>query len=121
MLAGSTLSSLAIFGNQGFAGNPAADTGFLARLAVGPLSATAAQSTPTLGLWPNPAHSGEILHLSSLTTKQPIEVLDVLGRVVLTMPVLNPGTAAITLPASLGAGVYLVRAGQQQLGRVTVQ
>jgi len=121
VLAGDTRSGLAVFGSQGFGGTPPFPMGFVARLAVGPLATTSPRRLPALALWPNPAHSGEVLHLSGLTTKQPIEVLDVLGRVVLTMPVLNPGTAAITIPASLGAGVYLVRAGEQQVGRVIVQ
>ncbi len=112
-LAGSTLSSLVIFGNQGFAGNPNADTGFLASLAVGPLSAASARSVPALTLWPNPARSGEAVRVSGLLTRQPVEVRDVLGRLVLAGPTPVAGTVELLLPASLGSGVYFVRSGEQ--------
>lgn len=112
-LAGSTLSSLAIFGNQGFTGNPAADTGFLASLAVGPLSVASARSVPALTLWPNPARSGEAVQVSGLLTRQPVEVRDVLGRLVLVGPMPVAGAVELRLPAGLGSGVYFVRSGQQ--------
>lgn len=119
-LAGSTLSSLAIFGNQGVAGNPNADAGFLAFLATGPLSAASARSVPALTLWPNPARGGEAVRVSGLTTRQPVEVRDVLGRLVLVGPTPVAGAVELLLPAGLGSGVYFVRSGQQ-VRRFTIQ
>ena len=113
VLAGSTLSSLAIFGTQGVAGDPAADTGFLARLAVGPLAVAPAHSGLALALWPNPTRSGDVLHLTGLSTRQPVEVRDVLGRMVLVIPVAAISAVEIVLPNNLGSGVYFVHAGQQ--------
>lgn len=119
-LAGSTLSSLAIFGNQGIVGNPATDTGFVARLAVGPLATTAPRRLSALDLWPNPARAGELVHLEGLTTRQPVEVRDVLGRVVLVLPVPAAGAVEMLLPAGLGSGTYFMQAGPQ-VRRFSVQ
>lgn len=113
VLAGSTLSSLAVFGTQGIAGDPNADTGFLTRLATGPLAVTPAHGGPALTLWPNPARGGDVLHLTGLLTRQPVEVRDVLGRVVFVVPVPAAGTVEIPLPTTLGSGVYFAQAGQQ--------
>jgi hypothetical protein len=114
VLAGSTLSSLAIFGTQAIAGNPTADTGFLARLTnSGPLAVAPAHSEPELALWPNPARGGEVMYLTGLTTRQPVEVRDVLGRVVLIVPVPVSGAVELTLPAGLASGVYFARTGPQ--------
>lgn len=113
VLAGTTLSSLAVFGNQGVAGNPNADTGFLATLAEGPLSVTSARSVPALTLWPSPARSGAALHVSGLLARQPVEVRDALGRLVLAGPTPVAGAVELVLPAGLGSGVYFVRSGPQ--------
>lgn len=119
-LAGSTLSSLAIFGNYGFAGNSAADTGFLAQLAVGPLATAVPQRTPALALWPNPVRSGEVVHLAGLSTRQLVEIRDVLGRVVLVLPVPTVGAVEVALPAELGSGTYFMQSGPQ-VHRFTVE
>ena len=120
VITGSTLSSLAIFGAQGIVGNPTADTGFLSRLASIPLAVVPARSGPELALWPNPARSGEVIHLTGLVTRQPVEVRDVLGRVVLVVPVPASGAVEMTLPTDLASGVYFARTGLQ-VRRFSVQ
>lgn len=120
VLAGSTLSALAVFGTQGITGNPSADTGFLARLANTALAVTPARNGPELALWPNPARGGEVVHLTGLTTRHPVEVRDVLGRVVLIVPVPATGAVEMTLPVGLARGVYFARTGPQ-VRRFSVQ
>lgn len=112
VLAGSTLSALAIFGTQGVLGDPAADTGFLARVVVGPLAVTPAHPGTALALWPNPAHGGDVLHLTGCAPRQPVEVRDVLGQVVLVIPN-TAGAVEMVLPTTLGSGVYFAYTGQQ--------
>ena len=71
-----------------------------------------------LALFPNPTTAR-----ATLTGAQPgttVTVLDALGRTVLTVPADATGTAALTLPAGLATGVYVVRAGSKAL-RLTVE
>jgi hypothetical protein len=71
-----------------------------------------------LNLYPNPTHGA-----ATLVGAQPgaaVTVLDALGRAVTRASADAAGTAALTLPAGLPPGVYVVRAGSQAL-RLTVE
>jgi len=71
-----------------------------------------------LALYPNPAQAG-----TTLTGAAPgavVQVLDGLGRPVLSTAADAAGTAPLVLPAGLAPGVYLVRTGAQAL-RLSVQ
>ena len=64
-----------------------------------------------LALYPNPAHTSTTL--TGVAPAAAVQVLDALGRVVLTATADATGTAALTLPAGLPSGVYVVRSGSQ--------
>ncbi|MBH8558496.1 FG-GAP-like repeat-containing protein [Hymenobacter negativus] len=71
-----------------------------------------------VGLFPNPTTSG-----ATLLGAQPgtaVTVYDALGRPVATATADASGTAALTLPVGLPAGVYLVRVGDKAL-KLTVE
>lgn len=69
--------------------------------------ATRPAQLPDLQLFPNPAH--DQLHLSGLgSAEAQVTLLDLLGRPVLPAATLAAGQA-LALPATLPAGVYLVR------------
>ncbi|RZK56380.1 MAG: T9SS type A sorting domain-containing protein, partial [Hymenobacter sp.] len=78
-----------------------------------PLAGTAAQGAAGLALFPNPAHSAATL--TGAEAGAPVQLLDVLGRVVLTTKADATGQAALALPASLTHGVYLVRTGTRTI------
>jgi len=65
----------------------------------------------SLRLFPNPATAGTTLGGAMPGAR--VQVLDALGRLVLTGTTDAAGTATLALPAGLPAGVYVVRAGQQ--------
>ncbi|GAB2854946.1 LamG-like jellyroll fold domain-containing protein [Hymenobacter ruber] len=73
----------------------------------------------SITLFPNPAHGGAAT-LAGAAPGTAVTVLDALGRTVTTTSADATGTAVLTLPAGLPAGVYLVRAGHQAL-RLTVE
>ena len=71
-----------------------------------------------LALFPNPATAR-----TTLTGAQPgtlVQVFDALGRVVTSATADATGTAALTLPAGLATGVYVVRTGNKAL-RLSVE
>ena len=71
-----------------------------------------------LALFPNPATAR-----TTLTGAQPgtlVQVFDALGRVVTSATADATGTAALTLPAGLATGVYVVRTGTRAL-RLTLE
>lgn len=69
-------------------------------------------TTAGLSLAPNPAHSATVLR--GAVPGAAVQVLDALGRQVGTATADASGTAQLTLPAGLAAGIYVVRAGSQQ-------
>ncbi|RYU73955.1 T9SS type A sorting domain-containing protein, partial [Hymenobacter persicinus] len=75
-----------------------------------PLSVVAGSNAAALHLYPNPA-SGQAT-LTGAPRAAAVQVFDVLGRRVLTTKADATGTAQLTLPAALPAGVYVVRAGE---------
>ncbi|AII53064.1 reprolysin-like metallopeptidase [Hymenobacter sp. APR13] len=72
--------------------------------------AVAGARTATLQVWPNPAH--DHLTVAGLTAGQPVQLLDLSGRVLLTATA-PAGPLELQLPAGLAPGVYLVRSGGQ--------
>ncbi len=75
----------------------------------GVVSVRATEAAVALQAWPNPAR--ETLTLQPPTGAQSVEILDALGRVVLTVP--TPTAAPITLRPALPTGIYTVRAGAE--------
>jgi alpha-tubulin suppressor-like RCC1 family protein len=71
-----------------------------------------------LVLFPNPTNGAATL--TGATPGTVVQVVDALGRTVLTATTDDAGTAALALPAGLATGVYVVRAGTTAL-RLTVQ
>lgn len=76
-----------------------------------PLAITAAKTTPTAQLFPNPAHSTATLHLPATAPRQPLTLTDAVGRLVRQYPAPTGPEAVLDL-RGLPAGVYLVRCGQ---------
>jgi hypothetical protein len=72
-----------------------------------------------LALFPNPAHGGAATLVGARSGTR-VTVFDALGRLVTSAPADAAGTAALTLPAGLPAGVYVVRTGNKTL-RLTVE
>jgi hypothetical protein len=72
-----------------------------------------------LSLFPNPAHGGATT-LTGGAAGQAVQVVDAVGRLVLSATADATGTATLALPAGLSGGVYVVRAGAQAL-RLTVE
>ena len=70
-----------------------------------------ATATQTLEVFPNPTRNA--VSVAGAPPGQPVRVLDVLGRQVLTGQMPAQGLLHLALPAGLPAGVYLVRAGAQ--------
>jgi hypothetical protein len=70
-----------------------------------------ASSVAGLALFPNP--TTHLTTLTGTTAHAPVQVLDVLGRTVLTATADADGAAALALPAGLAPGVYVVRTGTQ--------
>jgi len=77
-----------------------------------------AVATASLAVYPNPAHEGATLIGAAPSTT--VQLLDALGRVVLTTTTSATGTAPLALPAGLPGGVYLVRVGSQAV-RLSVE
>lgn len=69
---------------------------------------------PTLALlaYPNPAHRS--IAVENAVAHTSIVLLDALGRTLLTAPAAADGSARLSLPATLPAGVYVLRNGSQQ-------
>ena len=85
-------------------------TAFTARLgANGPLAVLGQQQVENFIVYPNPAHT--TVTIAGLRPGQVVQVLDVLGRTVLTGEVPGQGDLQMPLPAGLPVGLYLVRAG----------
>jgi hypothetical protein len=71
------------------------------------LATTAPQTGAALSIWPNPARTQ--VQVAGLPAGQTVGVYDVLGKLVVTSVVPATGTAQLTLPAPIPAGVYVVR------------
>jgi hypothetical protein len=78
----------------------------------------AGTSAGPLALFPNPTQTTATL--TGAPAQVAVQVLDAVGRVVYTTTTAADGTATLSLPASLPAGVYIVRAGTQA-ARLTVE
>jgi hypothetical protein len=68
-----------------------------------------ARNDSGLVLYPNPTNS--LTTLSGATPGTEVQVLDALGRLLLSCPTTAAGTAELSLPAGLTSGVYVVRVG----------
>lgn len=66
-----------------------------------------------LQLWPNPAHG--TVAVAGLTPGQPVQLLDLTGRALLTAVLPASGPLELLLPAGLQPGIYVVRGGGQAL------
>ena len=64
-----------------------------------------------LQLWPNPARGS--VRVGGLPAGQPVQLLDLAGRVLLTATLPAEGPLQLALPTGLAPGVYVVRAGGQ--------
>ena len=84
----------------------------------GALATAAGQAAPGLQLYPNPAHAAATL--VGATPGIPVQVLDALGRLVLSAVADARGQVSLPLPAGLAGGMYVVRAGARAL-RLTVE
>lgn len=99
---------------------PTRGTGYLARMAAGPLAAKLPQDPgPRLSVWPNPAPGGAAW-VQGPAPGQAVDVFDVLGRRVGGGPVLASGRLRLAFDGPLPAGLYLVRGGGQT-GRLVVE
>lgn len=89
-------------------------TGVVARLGAGVLAtAPATAASGGLQVWPNPGSGSQPVQVAGAAPGAAVQVLDVLGRQVWAARM--PATGPMALPASLPAGMYLVRsAGQYQ-------
>jgi hypothetical protein len=86
-------------------------TGMVARLGAGPLATTGASNAPAgMQVWPNPTGSRQV-RVAGVAAGQAVQVLDVLGRVVSQAQMPASGPLELLLPATLRAGVYVVRGG----------
>ncbi|NVO83869.1 zinc-dependent metalloprotease [Hymenobacter terrestris] len=63
-------------------------------------------------LWPNPTREGRV-SVAGLPAGQPVQLLDLTGRLLLTTTMPPAGPLTLELPAGLRAGLYLVRSGSQ--------
>lgn len=89
------------------------NTGYVARLAAGPLRTVApAGQVPGLVAWPNPI-AGHELWVQGARAGQAVWLLDALGRQVSggIMPITGP--LRLALPAGLPAGLFVVRSPTQ--------
>jgi len=84
---------------------------YLVTLSATPLATTSGASAARLALFPNPTQA--VTTLSGAEAGATVQVLDVLGRAVLSVKADAAGKAALALPTSLAKGVYVVRTGQQ--------
>ncbi|MBO2012786.1 beta strand repeat-containing protein [Hymenobacter negativus] len=79
--------------------------------AYSPMRAVTVGGSGLLTLYPNPARSA--VAVTGLVAGNEVEVLDALGSAVAQATADAAGTARLTLPAGLAAGVYVVRSGGQ--------
>jgi hypothetical protein len=84
---------------------------YLVTISATPLATTAGAAATRLALFPNPTQAATTL--SGAEAGATVQVLDVLGRAVLSVRADATGKATLALPTSLAKGVYVVRAGQQ--------
>jgi hypothetical protein len=82
-------------------------TGFIVRLSGRPLATHDAPALAAFTLSPNPAHGA--VRLSGLAPGQRVQVLDAVGRAVVTQVLPVDGI----LPLSVPAGLYVVHSGRQ--------
>ncbi|MBD2769524.1 hypothetical protein IC235_16675 [Hymenobacter sp. BT664] len=78
-----------------------------------PVKPAAVEAGPAsqLRLWPNPArHTVEV---AGLAPGQVAQLYDLTGRLILTAPAPHRGPLQLVLPASIPAGIYVVRGGGQ--------
>ncbi|HET9503327.1 MAG TPA: T9SS type A sorting domain-containing protein [Hymenobacter sp.] len=110
----------AAFGSTTLANPSGAQEGFVALLndVTSPLATSAGQRLPAFSLYPNPARTTATV--AGLAPGAPLQVADLLGRTVAAAVADASGKATLALPASLRAGVYLVRSGTQAV-RLTVE
>ena len=101
----------AAFGSTTLTNPYNAQVGFVTLLndVTSPLATAASQRQPAFSLYPNPARGTATV--AGLAPGAPLQVADLLGRTVATTQADATGKAALTLPASLRPGVYLVRSG----------
>ncbi|GAB2940672.1 hypothetical protein GCM10027048_01320 [Hymenobacter coalescens] len=114
-LGGTFTEATADFGPFNLPGNPRASgslaigTGFLARLGPAALAAAGATRARAFAVFPNPARA--YVDLSGLPPGSTVQVYDALGRAVAAGAApAGGGVLRLALPATLPAGVYLVRA-----------
>jgi hypothetical protein len=65
----------------------------------------------SLRLWPNPAHGTVVV--AGLAPGQMAQLYDLTGRLILTATSPRSGPLQLALPASIPAGIYVVRGGGQ--------
>ena len=96
---------------------PNGTTGFVARLGAGPLAASTEQRAMPAGLvvWPNPT-TGTV-QISGPAPGQRVQLVDVQGRCVVEGQMPTGGPLMLTRPASLAAGLYVVRVPGTRLTR----
>jgi hypothetical protein len=82
------------------------------------LASTSAQAPATFSLYPNPA--SRAVQLAGLPAGQAIQLIDALGRTVVTATADATGKARLSWPAEVASGVYIVRAGTQAR-RLTIE
>lgn len=73
--------------------------------------AVPAGRSPQLQVWPNPAHGS--FTVGGAAPGQPVELLDLAGRILLRAALPAEGPLQLTLPAGLAPGLYVVRSGSQ--------
>lgn len=110
----------AAFGSTALVNPANTQVGFTALLndVTSPLATATSQRQPAFSLYPNPARTAATV--TGVAPGAPLQVADLLGRTVATAVADASGKATLALPASLRAGVYLVRSGTQAV-RLTVE
>ena len=99
---------------------PPAYGSFLASLLDPALAAAAAAAAPLASLYPNPAHGTATLHLPAGAARQPLTLLDALGREARCYPA--PTAAATPLDLrGLPAGLYMLRGAELGSQRLVVE
>lgn len=92
---------------------PGRGTGYVARLAAGPLARQPkALGIKQLAVWPNPSGRGTV-QVQGPAPGQPVQLLDALGRVVANGRMPANGLLSLAVPNALPAGLYLVRSAGQ--------
>jgi hypothetical protein len=119
---GGSVVPVAAFGSFLIASPAGAGTSFLAQL-TDPTLLLAGRATPVsvaagLAVYPNPARSAATL--IGAGPRQPVYAFDSMGCPVATATADAAGTAALVLPTSLPAGVYVVRVGSKAV-KLTVE